>query len=81
MARFFYVYILKSRVDPERFYSGLTGDLPMRLSVTIQGKFSRVRRSADLAKPDMLVSPSNATSYDSARKFLCDHDHALPKKR
>jgi len=31
MAEFFYVYILQSRVDPERFYSGLTGDLPMRL--------------------------------------------------
>ena len=31
MAKFSYVYILQSRVDPERFYSGLTDDLPMRL--------------------------------------------------
>jgi putative endonuclease len=31
MAKFFYVYILQSHVDPERFYSGLTEDLPMRL--------------------------------------------------
>ena len=31
MAKFFYVSILQSHVDPERFYSGLTDDLPMRL--------------------------------------------------
>jgi hypothetical protein len=31
MAKFFYVYILQSDVDSERFYSGLTDDLPMRL--------------------------------------------------
>jgi putative endonuclease len=31
MAKFFYVYILQSHLDPERFYVGLTDDLPMRL--------------------------------------------------
>ena len=31
MAKFFYVYILQSRMDPERFYTGLTDDLPVRL--------------------------------------------------
>jgi len=31
MAKFFYVYVLQSHVDPERFYSGLTDDLPMTL--------------------------------------------------
>jgi putative endonuclease len=31
MARFFYVYILQSELDPERFYTGLADDLPKRL--------------------------------------------------
>jgi hypothetical protein len=26
MVRFFYVYILQSELDPERFYTGLTDD-------------------------------------------------------
>ena len=31
MAKFFYVYVLQSNVNPERFYTGLTDDLPTRL--------------------------------------------------
>jgi putative endonuclease len=31
VAKFFYVYVLQSHVDPERFYMGLTDDLPIRL--------------------------------------------------
>jgi predicted GIY-YIG superfamily endonuclease len=31
MARFFYVYILQSELDTERFYTGLPDDLPKRL--------------------------------------------------
>ena len=31
MTKFFYVYILQSEADPDRFYTGLTNDLRMRL--------------------------------------------------
>ena len=31
MAKFFYVYVLQSNVNSERFYTGLTDDLPTRL--------------------------------------------------
>jgi len=31
MCKFFYVYTLQSSVDPRRFYTGLTEDLPKRL--------------------------------------------------
>ena len=31
MKQFFYVYILQSEVNPERFYTGLTDDLRTRL--------------------------------------------------
>jgi putative endonuclease len=31
MTKFFYVYILQSDLDPRRFYTGLTDDLPKRL--------------------------------------------------
>ncbi len=31
MAKFFYFYVLQSHVGPERFNTGLTDDLPMRL--------------------------------------------------
>src|SRR5947208_17070618 len=37
MAKF--PYVLQSHVDPERFYTGLTDDLFMRLKRTIQGRF------------------------------------------
>jgi predicted GIY-YIG superfamily endonuclease len=30
MTKFFYVYILQSEADPERFYAGLTDDLRTR---------------------------------------------------
>ena len=29
VAKFFYVYILQSNMNPERFYTGLTDDLPI----------------------------------------------------
>ena len=32
MCKFFYVYILQSSVDPRRFYTGLTEDLPKRIA-------------------------------------------------
>jgi len=31
MTQFFYVYILQSEADPQRFYAGLTDDLRIRL--------------------------------------------------
>ena len=31
VAKFFYVYVLQSNMNPERFYTGLTDDLPTRL--------------------------------------------------
>jgi predicted GIY-YIG superfamily endonuclease len=31
MTKFFYVYILQSEADPQRFYAGLTNDLRLRL--------------------------------------------------
>jgi putative endonuclease len=31
MTKFFYVYILQSEADPQRFYTGLTDDLRTRL--------------------------------------------------
>jgi len=30
MIKFFYVYILQSQTEPQRFYTGLTNDLRMR---------------------------------------------------
>jgi hypothetical protein len=32
MAKFFYVYVLQSNVNPEWFYTGWTDDLPARLT-------------------------------------------------
>jgi putative endonuclease len=31
MGNFFYIYVLQSEIDPKRFYTGLTNDLPHRL--------------------------------------------------
>ena len=31
MTKFFYVYILQSEADPQRFYTGLTDDLRKRI--------------------------------------------------
>jgi predicted GIY-YIG superfamily endonuclease len=43
MKTFCYVYILQSTVDPDRFYAGLTDDLPARLKTHNAG---RVRYTA-----------------------------------
>jgi putative endonuclease len=31
MGKFFYVYVLQSQLNAQRFYTGLTDDLPLRL--------------------------------------------------
>ena len=38
MEKFCYVYILQSEADPERFYTGLTDDLPKRLKYHNSGR-------------------------------------------
>jgi putative endonuclease len=38
MRKFFYVYILESEVAAERFYTGLTDDLPLRLKIHNAGR-------------------------------------------
>jgi predicted GIY-YIG superfamily endonuclease len=38
MNRFIYVYILRSRSTPDRFYAGLTADLRSRLQAHNNGK-------------------------------------------
>jgi putative endonuclease len=38
MTKFFYVYILQSDLDPRRFYTGLTDDLPKRLRTHNAGR-------------------------------------------
>ena len=41
MAKFFYVYVLQSHVDPERFYSDLTDELAHEAEASqFRGKFS-----------------------------------------
>jgi len=38
MAKFFYVYILESEIQPDRFYTGLTDDLRKRLKAHNAGR-------------------------------------------
>ena len=38
MTKFFYVYILQSEADPQRFYTGLTDDLRLRLRAPNSGR-------------------------------------------
>lgn len=38
MAKFYYIYVLQSEVEPERFYTGLTEDLRGRLARHNAGK-------------------------------------------
>jgi putative endonuclease len=38
MAKFFYVYILQSESDPQRFYTGLTDDLRRRVNAHNSGR-------------------------------------------
>ena len=38
MTRFFYVYILQSEAEPQRFYTGLTNDLRTRLKTHNSGR-------------------------------------------
>jgi putative endonuclease len=45
MCEFFYVYILQSSVDPRRFYTGLTEDLPKRLKDHNSGRVLHTSKS------------------------------------
>jgi predicted GIY-YIG superfamily endonuclease len=44
MTKFVYVYILKSRSDPTRFYTGLTNDLGERLKAHNAGKVAHTSK-------------------------------------
>ena len=44
MGKFFYVYILQSEIDPERFYTGLSDDLRKRLGNHNSGRVLHTRK-------------------------------------
>jgi putative endonuclease len=44
MIKFFYVYILQSELDPERFYTGLTDDVPNRFAKHNAGRVSHTAK-------------------------------------
>jgi putative endonuclease len=65
VSKFFYVYILQSEIDRERFYTGLTEDLPERLKAHNSG---RVRHSAKW-NPWRLKTYVASSDRDHAAKF------------
>jgi len=55
MTESFYVYILQSEVNPQRFYTGLTDDLRTRLKNRIlTASFTRLNGSRGKSKPTSL---------------------------
>ena len=59
MTKFFYVYILQSETDPERFYTGLTDDLRMRVKITtLAAPFTRL--NGNLAVKTYIALPSRS---------------------
>ena len=66
MTKFFYVYILQSEADPQRFYSGLTDDLVFaRVVVQSEGC-----RAVALAAADVFSACyGSRASYDSASQL------------
>jgi putative endonuclease len=81
MAKFFYVYLLQSEIDPEHFYTGLTDDLRVRLAnhnsgrVRHTAKWKPWRLKTYLAFPDRLRAAQFEHYLKSAsgRAFVKKH--------
>jgi putative endonuclease len=67
MKQFFYVYILQSEVNPQRFYSGLTDDLRTRLKNHNYGRIVHTSK----------WKPWQVKTYIA----LCDRDQAARLER
>jgi len=80
VAKFFYVYVLQSHVDPERFYMGLTDDLPIRLRRHNAGQVHTAKWKPWRLKP--YVAFSDRTRAVQFERYLKSASgHAFLKKR
>jgi putative endonuclease len=63
MAGFFYIYILQSEQDKDRFYTGLTGDLPKRLRNHNAGRILHTAKCVRAARFEKYLKSASGRAF------------------
>jgi predicted GIY-YIG superfamily endonuclease len=81
MQKFYYVYILRSDLEPERFYVGQTQDIKKRVSRHIRGEITSTAkyRPWKIQTAIALDEPSKAVDFE--RYLKSASGRAFAKKR
>ncbi len=78
---FYYVYILQSETDPERFYAGFTEDLDSRLKCHNSGGCSHTSRYKPWCVKTAVAFTDRQKALDFERYLKSASGRAFAKKR
>jgi predicted GIY-YIG superfamily endonuclease len=81
MTKFFYVYILQSEVEFDRFYTGLTDDLPKRLGAHNAGRVLHTAKWKPWRLKAYVALRDRARAADFERYLKSASGRAFIKKR
>ena len=81
MSQFFYVYILQSIVDPERFYIGCTRDLRARLKAHNSGAVPHTAKWKPWRVKTYIALSDEARARELEKYLKSSSGRAFTKKR
>ena len=81
MVKFFYVYILQSELDPRRFYTGITDNLPPRLQAHNTGRVAHRKKWKPRRLKTYLGFSDRARAVDFERYLKSASGRAFIKNR
>jgi predicted GIY-YIG superfamily endonuclease len=81
MTKFVYVYILRSRSDPTRFYTGLTDDLRARLKEHNAGRAPHTSKFIPWEIKTALAFSDHARAHDFELYLKSASGRAFARKR
>jgi len=76
-----YVYILRSTVNPERYYVGVTSDLPMRLKKHNAGEVPHTSKYAPWTIKTYLAFSDEMQAFEFEKYLKSPSGRAFAKKR
>ena len=80
MVTFFYVYILQSELEAQRFYTGLTDDLPKRLKIHNAGRVLHTAKWKPWRLETYLAFSNRARAVEFERYLKSASGRAFVKK-
>ena len=81
MTKFFYVYILQSEVNPQRFYTGLTDDLRTRLKNHNSGRIVHTAKWKPWRLKTYVALPDRTRAAQLERYLKSASGRAFAKRR